>query len=681
MGLENRSGFVTLEGLEQEVRTLLKRITASIGSWVRYKSDSREPTGFVDKADVSLSFDNGTRRLTVEPAVTSFKFWYQGVEFTKLDAETIDLPGSAEGIHLIYYDADGVLQQVANPSHAQTHTAIKNYCLVAYIYFDEDNNLGQLATELHGMAMDNETHLYLHETFGARYDSGFAPGDFVISDGTDNEDAQFSVATGIAFDEDLEFEMSAIAKLTGCEIWYRDGVNWRWTTEAGFSVQTTGTGRLAWDDGGVLTEVTDGKYVLCHIIASHLGQDGEIIAVTGQNEYANVADARDGAEVEMASLATPGTMLKEGIPVATIIFQTKNTYGNSVKAKVVQTSTGENYIDWRTSALTGGVSAGDHGLLAGLGDDDHTQYILHSLATAENDFLVASGANTYVKKTLAETGAILETDIDHGNIQGLANDDHEQYLLVDGSRVMTGALTIQKALNNRLLIEDTGAGTTFPGLELKHTDITWTIYVDGANDDLIFYDGDPRMILYNSTGILQLSANLNVYKGVSGRIRTIDTVDGTGFPGIEVGHTDITWAMYIAGASDWLGFNDGAINALILYSGGGVAIPVGNFTMSGGGKIYSGANVDLEINSDARMILRSDEEIYLDYNEAGGSDTFNIRRGAGYANVLTITSTGYISIHTIKAGATQAGATASANQLWKTSGHATLPDNVVMIGV
>lgn len=49
----------------------------------------------------------------------------------------------------------------------------------------------------------------------------------------------------------------------------------------------------------------------------------------------------------------------------------------------------------------------DHGLLLGLADDDHPQYILHSLATAVNDFLIASGAGTYVKKTLAETKTIL----------------------------------------------------------------------------------------------------------------------------------------------------------------------------------------------------------------------------------------------------------------------------------
>lgn len=50
----------------------------------------------------------------------------------------------------------------------------------------------------------------------------------------------------------------------------------------------------------------------------------------------------------------------------------------------------------------------DHGLaLDGLADDDHTQYIKHSLATAESDFLAASGAGAFVKKTLAETKTIL----------------------------------------------------------------------------------------------------------------------------------------------------------------------------------------------------------------------------------------------------------------------------------
>ena len=57
------------------------------------------------------------------------------------------------------------------------------------------------------------------------------------------------------------------------------------------------------------------------------------------------------------------------------------------------------------SHQSAGAQAGklDHGLaLDGLTDDDHTQYTKHSLATAVSDFLVASGAGVFVKKTLAE---------------------------------------------------------------------------------------------------------------------------------------------------------------------------------------------------------------------------------------------------------------------------------------
>ncbi len=39
------------------------------------------------------------------------------------------------------------------------------------------------------------------------------------------------------------------------------------------------------------------------------------------------------------------------------------------------------------------------------------------------------------------------------------------------------------------------------------------------------------------------------------------------------------------------------------------------------------------------------------------------------------------SIADIKSGATQGAAGAAANELWKTDTHATLPDNVILIGV
>lgn len=53
--------------------------------------------------------------------------------------------------------------------------------------------------------------------------------------------------------------------------------------------------------------------------------------------------------------------------------------------------------------------------------------------------------------------------------------------------------------------------------------------------------------------------------------------------------------------------------------------------------------------------------------------------GGSFAKNLHIGTNAFI--HTVKSGATQGGAGAAIHEIWKTSGHATLPDNVLMIGV
>lgn len=47
----------------------------------------------------------------------------------------------------------------------------------------------------------------------------------------------------------------------------------------------------------------------------------------------------------------------------------------------------------------------------------------------------------------------------------------------------------------------------------------------------------------------------------------------------------------------------------------------------------------------------------------------------------TLRVNAYLSLPIIKSGATQGAAGAAANEVWKTNGHASLPDNVLMIGV
>lgn len=70
--------------------------------------------------------------------------------------------------------------------------------------------------------------------------------------------------------------------------------------------------------------------------------------------------------------------------------------------------------------------------------DPHTGYVLESLADAANDFLVASGANTWVRKTLAQTGAILEGDMNHDNLQGFASGEHFTEASISHANITAG---------------------------------------------------------------------------------------------------------------------------------------------------------------------------------------------------------------------------------------------------
>jgi len=337
--------------------------------------------GFTDISETTIAFDDGTRTFTVNRTGDSFQYYVQGILKT---VTTDDVSGSntivitdVEGVHAIYYVGD-TLTCTANPTGAQFVAIVEDNALVSVVYWNATNSTGLLFDERHGYKMSQATHAYLHQTVGLAYGSGLALGDFVISDGADNEDAQFSIASGICNDEDLQISLTAVNATTAIPVLYRVDSDWRWTTQTGFKCITsdgTNSTRLAYDNAGTLTEVTDNDFVLVHIFASNYASYTPF-AVVGQAEYATANLAREGAESEINTLVLTSLPLKELKPIATVIFQTKDSYANDVNAKIVQTAAGDNYIDWRATSFAAGVSATDHGSLGGLADDDHAQYPL-----------------------------------------------------------------------------------------------------------------------------------------------------------------------------------------------------------------------------------------------------------------------------------------------------------------
>jgi len=133
-----------------------------------------------------------------------------GEKFEKETSESVVIDDTTGG-HTIYYDGD-TLTSITNPSNAQIEDIIINHSIIAYIYWNAiDGEAVIVQDERHGISMSPNTHLYLHKTQGAKYDTGLALEDFVIDDGSDNSHAQFGNTVGSIIDEDISHDISAVA--------------------------------------------------------------------------------------------------------------------------------------------------------------------------------------------------------------------------------------------------------------------------------------------------------------------------------------------------------------------------------------------------------------------------------------------------------------------------------------
>jgi len=378
-GLTN-AGDVAVDTIETILTNDHTHIPTS-GAVKQIFDDMGEPGGFVDRTSSSISFDDVKMQFTISPVGLEFVFYSGGNRFVKNSADKIDITDS-EGMWYIYYDENGNLQATQTFSEA----IITTYAFIAALYWDFGNNQAiYIGDERHGVTMDHDTHLRLHLTDGTRYVDGLALGDFTIGNGDLDAHAQFGFQTGRIVDEDLFHIIEGEIAPATIPIFYLEGTSayWRRIDATTFPLTTIGTGRMAWNNEGGgnwgLTEVTNGRYALMHYFATNDINLG-LIGVVGQNEYLTIADAREGAYIEMPNLVLEGLPFVEFKAIGTVIFQTSDSYGNTVKSRVVPTDTGDYWIDWRFdkfySGAGGNTAISDHGLLTGLDDDDHLQYLL-----------------------------------------------------------------------------------------------------------------------------------------------------------------------------------------------------------------------------------------------------------------------------------------------------------------
>jgi len=324
---------------------------------------SNEPTGFPNRDDSIIAFDNGTRTLTVAPASGQFEYYVQGIKYTHFSVASKQITDT-EGLWHFYFDG-----YTLEATQTFDINIITSKAYVAILYWNaSDNEAVYFGEERHGLTMDGATHRYLHNLNGAVYINGLGLGDFIVDgDGSNNSHAHFSVADGTIYDEDIVHsivddapqDLSTVADLP---VLYRLGAagNWRKKTANTFPVIYPGTvptydltnTLLAYNDFDGTTwslqEVSNGNYVLVHVLATN-DINTPVVAILGTSEYNNKNNARDGARTELASLT--GLPFAELVPLGTVIFEVSNGYTNTVKARIVSVSIGVNYVDFRPAGF------------------------------------------------------------------------------------------------------------------------------------------------------------------------------------------------------------------------------------------------------------------------------------------------------------------------------------------
>lgn len=367
-----------------------------------------EPMGHEDRTTSTISFNASTRTFTIAPVASSFTVWCKGKKVVVSTAQTVTIPNTT-GMYSIYYDANGVL------SAKSGYFTFSLEAPTAYVYWNAATGTAPyFGDERHGVVLDWQTHEYLHRTRGAALASGFSASGYVLGgNGSSNSHAQITLEGGTFFDEDMKIIVTATNTPTAgtweqdllsparIPVLYLSGTGWVIDSPTDYPLKQ-GTARPQYNaySGGVWStaDVANNKYATSWILATN-NLTYPVIAIIGQAEN----DLQSAAEaVDFTALQLPGFPSVEFRPLYKLIFQCADSCTNAVHASLVSIT------DIRSIAAAGTAASivTDHGNLSGLSDDDHPQYIhVDTLRTVS-----AAVKASFLPSQTSNAGKFLQTD-------------------------------------------------------------------------------------------------------------------------------------------------------------------------------------------------------------------------------------------------------------------------------
>ena len=496
-------------------------ILAAVDGILDVQQETSEPTGFINRTDSSISFDNLTRTFSIT-TTTGYDYFIKGLKYNISTDKSITIP-DVDGSYFFYLDVTKTLSYVT----AFDTTLLRDYVFIASVNWSTTQSkiLG-LAEERHGTTMDWATHSYLHNYVGARIrPTDFTIGNFVLNgNGSNDTHCQASFGNGTLTDEDinsvitnsatptLPFEqiLSPLAELPimhkiGSSLWYLD--------DATPNLVKEGTSRIQYNSfSGTWSsvDVANTKYVAMWVFATNF-MDSPIRILLGQREDLTLNDAIANNTYEALNLT--GLEIQEYKILYRLIFQADDSYTNTLKARLVQVTDLRKSIDQGQLVTT---STNNHSLLINLTSDDHTHY--------HND---ARGDARYYTQTELDSGSLdtryyTESEITT-LLTGKANSSHTHV-----SADITDLSPTTVGLGNVTNIDTTNASNISTGT-LANTRLTANLTDIGG---LSFTSGD--LIQYNGTNLVNVTVNdiktdLALVKGDVGlgNVANVDTTDAS----------------------------------------------------------------------------------------------------------------------------------------------------------
>lgn len=303
--------------------------------------------GIEDPENVTITFDDITRRLTLTAVSDTFKLvTSDGTSYEKA-SDFVDLP-AVEGFHLIYYDdSDGVLKSLNSLNRNQIYDTLKvniAVSVVEYSLLDTRNNFTTVI--LKGRDMNNTTWLknaFDKDIYGLQgfslFDDPSVGGTVTPPDNLDTS-AQFGISEGVSLWTDSKYDVNIRNTGDNWNVYYDDGGDLRYITKTGFAClqdtdfALTTTGRLVYNDGGIPTAVGTNNFVWYFIGTSNdKDQSKRLVSFMGQGEYGNINAARNSVLEEATATVNIFGIRQEFTTLYGILYQS-GSYSNSVQAVI-----------------------------------------------------------------------------------------------------------------------------------------------------------------------------------------------------------------------------------------------------------------------------------------------------------------------------------------------------------